>query len=142
MKRFFCTVFLLGIVTGCVEDKPRPEGNLEVVPLQVVNHSFEAVEVINQQRKMNISVKHHIRDQDVYVECYIPSFTFKERGGNKVDGEGHLQLSVDGKVVDHIQTAAFVIRGLEKGTHTFEIEVVHNDSTSYELKKSWNATIQ
>lgn len=141
MKRLVIMFLILSITTGCVEDKPRPEGNVEILPLQVVNHTAQAVEVINQQQKMNLTVKHHVRDQNVYVECYIPSFTFKEKGGKKVNGEGHIRVSVDGEKMNDINTAAFVVKGLDRGRHEILLEVVHNDLTTYNMKKSWNVTI-
>jgi hypothetical protein len=124
-----------------VEDKPRPEGKLEIVPLDVTSVSNEAIEVVNQQNKQSLLIKHHIRNQDVYVECYIPNFTFKEKGGNKVKGEGHITVHVDGKKVDDMNTAAFIVKGLDKGVHEMTVEVVHNDSTSYNLKKTWTVSI-
>lgn len=142
MKRLYAFVLLLFVLTGCVEDKPRPEGKLEIVPLHVTNVLNDSVEVVSQQHDESINIKHHIRNQNVYVECYIPNFTFKEKRGNKVKGEGHLILHVDGEKVDDMNTAAFIVKGLEKGVHEMSVEVVHNDSTSYNLKKTWNVTIQ
>ena len=136
---FSCFVWVL---TGCVEDKPRPEGNVNIVPLQVVNTSQSAVEVVSQKNSNDLVVNYHVRGQDIFVECYIPSFTFKEKGGMNVDGEGHMRVFVDGDRVEEISTAAFIIKGLEKGKHQLVIEVVHNDSTSYLMKKSWNVYIK
>ncbi|WP_051475546.1 hypothetical protein [Bacillus sp. J37] len=133
---------LLCILSGCVEDKPRPEGSMSVVPLDIVEASESAIEVSSLKQPIDIVVNHHVRGQNIYVECYIPSFTFKEKGGANVNGEGHIQVYVDGKRVDEISTAAFIIKGLEKGKHHLMIEVVHNDSSDYQLKKSWNVNIK
>jgi len=143
MYRFilFFTCFVWAL-TGCVEDKPRPEGGISVVPLQIIDTSQSAIEVVSQKQPRNLVVNHHVRGQNVYVECFVPSFTFKEKGGMKVNGEGHVNVFVDGKRVEEISTAAFIIKGLEKGNHQLKVEVVHNDSSSYNLKKSWNVSIK
>lgn len=80
-----------------------------------------------------LHVNHHVRGNDVYLECMIPNFTFKQSGGHKTEGEGHLNVIVDGQRTEKISTAAFIIKGLTKGEHTLKIQVVHNDLTNYNL---------
>jgi hypothetical protein len=53
-----------------------------------------------------------------------------------------MNLYVDEKKTDEIHTAAFIIKGLEKGTHTISLELLHNDSSKYHLKKTWNVTVK
>jgi hypothetical protein len=142
MKRLLALVFILIGMTGCVEDKPRPEGNVILVPLHVTNVSNDVVEVVSQSQLASLNIKHYVRNKDVYVECYIPNFSFKEKGGNKVSGEGHIEVSVDGKKIDDMNTAAFIVKGLDRGVHEMMVEVVHNDSTTYDLKKIWTVSIQ
>lgn len=81
-----------------------------------------------------IHVEHHVRGNDVYLECIISNFTFKQSGGLKKDGEGHLNVVIDGQRTEKISTAAFIIKGLSKGEHTLKIQVVHNDLTNYPLE--------
>ncbi|MEH7383915.1 hypothetical protein V7147_00680 [Bacillus sp. JJ1521] len=82
----------------------------------------------------NIQVEHHVRGSDVYLECIIPNFIFKQSGGQKKDGEGHLNVIIDGKRTEKISTAAFIIKGLSRGEHSLKIQVVHNDLTKYPLE--------
>jgi hypothetical protein len=142
MMRLVVFCLMIMILTGCVGDKPRPKGMVEIVPLQMTNVSKDVVEVISQQQNHSLSVKHHVHEHDVYVECFIPNFFFKEKGGSKINGEGHVTVYIDGKKVNDMYTTAFIVRGLEKGIHEMIVEVVHNDSTSYNLKKTWDVTIQ
>jgi hypothetical protein len=142
MKRLLTLVFILIGMAGCVEDKPRPEGSVKLVPLNVMNVSNDVVEVVSQNQLASLNIKHYVRNKDVYVECYIPNFSFKEKGGNKVSGEGHIEVFVDGKKIDDMNTAAFIVRGLDRGVHEMMVEVVHNDSTTYDLKKTWTISIQ
>ncbi|WP_142385601.1 hypothetical protein [Metabacillus schmidteae] len=143
MSRFilFFLCFVL-VLSGCVEDKPRPEGNASVVPLQILDTSQSAIEAVSLKQSEKLVVHHHVSGQNIYVECFIPSFTFKEKGGSKVDGEGHIIVYVDGERVDEISTAAFILKGLKQGKHQLAVEVVHNDSTRYNLEKSWEVYIK
>ncbi|KKI93958.1 hypothetical protein WQ54_01530 [Bacillus sp. SA1-12] len=113
-----------------------------MIPIQVAEASKDVIEVVSQNRESSFMIKHHVRNRSVYVECYIPNFKFKKTGGNKVAGEGHLSVYVDGKKVDDMNTAAFVVKGLEPGNHVMTVEVVHNDSSSYNLKKTLEVNIQ
>ncbi len=143
MNRFILFLFCVALIlTGCSQDKPRPEGGVNIIPLQVVDKQNPTVEVISQRQKRELTVSHHVRGQNVYVECYVPSFTFRDRAVGKINGEGHVRVSIDGERMDDIYTAAFIVKGLEKGHHQILVEVVHNDSTSYDMKKSWNVLIK
>lgn len=93
-------------------------------------------EISELEIERNIQVEHHVRGNDVYLECIIPNFTFKQSGGQKKDGEGHLNVTIDGKRTEKISTAAFIMKGLSKGGHTIKIQVVHNDLTKYPLEHS------
>ncbi|MFS0823733.1 hypothetical protein [Bacillus sp. 1P02SD] len=108
-----------------------------------INEISVAAENINQpyfsetsevEIERSFEVEHQVRGNDVYLECIISNFTFKQSGGQKRDGEGHLNVMVDGKRIEKISTAAFIIRGLSKGEHTLTIQVVHNDLTKYPLE--------
>jgi hypothetical protein len=142
MKRLLFLGLICFLLSGCTQDKPKPEGSVEIIPLQVSNMKNSAVEVVSQQQNATLTIKHHVRNQNVYVECFIPHFTFKDKGGKRVTGEGHIVLYVDGKKVEDMNTAAFIVKGLDKGVHDMKVEVFHNDSTSYNLKKSWQINIQ
>ncbi|THE14357.1 hypothetical protein E1I69_03530 [Bacillus timonensis] len=103
------------------------------VAAQNINQtSFSETSEVENERFLQ--VEHHVRGNDVYLECIIPNFTFKQSGGQKRDGEGHLNVIVDGKRIEKVSTAAFIIKGLSKGEHTLTIQVVHNDLTKYPLE--------
>lgn len=55
----------------------------------------EAVETAVQPRQLNVT--HHVKGSNVYIECYIPNFSFSDKRGEKVNGEGYLNLYIDGK---------------------------------------------
>ena len=68
MNRFilFFSCFVL-ILTGCVEDKPRPKGSMSVVPLQILDRSQSAIEVVSLKQSNKLVVHHHVRGQNIYV---------------------------------------------------------------------------
>jgi hypothetical protein len=89
------------------------------------------------ESNQNITVKHKVVNGDVYIECFVPNFSFTQKGQNsKKNGEGHLLLYINGSKVDEIYRAAFIVKDLPAGKHKIKVEVVHNDSSPYNgLKK-------
>lgn len=88
-------------------------------------------------------VKYDVKEKDIYVECFVKDFTFsKERAGLlKQDGEGHVQLFINGNKVDSIYTSSFIIKELPVGTYTIRIELVHNDYTPYGISKEFEVNL-
>ncbi|WP_243289993.1 hypothetical protein [Bacillus sp. FJAT-47783] len=122
---------LLVLLAGCTNDKPTPEG--------VTHDTVPTIEVLNMQElshstDQSMSVRHHVRGNRVYVECYVSHFTFSE-------GNGYLQLSIDGNKIKRLRTAAFVIKDLSKGKHQIKVELVKNDHSKQVLKKEWTVDI-
>jgi len=52
-------------------------------------------------------------------------------GGAKKVGEGHFKFTVDGTSAGTGNSKIHVLSGLSLGSHTVEVELVHNDGTSY-----------
>ncbi|MDX8364942.1 hypothetical protein [Cytobacillus sp. IB215665] len=143
MKMF--TIYLLlamSIIQACGNEKPTPETDVTVLSVRDNNLDKVAIQATTQQTTSKISITHLVKGQDVYVECYVPNFVFqKEKKANK-NGEGHIEVFVNNKKVETISTAAFVIKGLPKGTYNIKIDLVHNDSTSYQQTKEFQVTIK
>ncbi|WP_209125487.1 hypothetical protein [Alkalihalobacillus sp. BA299] len=112
---------------------------IRIIPM----HGNGVVQVSVSKEKRLMTVNHEVKGTDVYVECVIDQFTFtKEKAGkNHVDGEGHVQLFVDGQRVDSIYQAAFIIKGLPSGEHTIKIEVVKNDYELYGISEEFTVQI-
>lgn len=136
--KWLLTIFslVLVFVTGCTEDKPRPKGMVgDVIPVQVNDISNDIVAVVSQKPKDTFDINYHTREQNVYVECFIPGFHFEK-------GEGFLNVTVDGQKKNEIYTAAFILKGLDKGDHNIVVEVVHSDETFENMKKTFKVKIQ
>ncbi len=143
MGRTIIILLIIGLLaTGCSKDRPRALTELEIIPVSYTEEGKNVLEVISQQKTKAIKINHHIKNKDVYVECYIPDFVFKEKGGSRKNGEGHLGILVDGKLIDEIYTAAFILKNFPKGEHSLKVEVFHNDSSSYNLSKTWIVSIK
>lgn len=121
-----------------------PVGQVTADEVQVIPmHGNGIVQVSVSKDKRLLTVNHEVKGTDVYVECIIDQFTFaKEKAGkNHVDGEGHIQLFVDGQRVDSIYQAAFIIKGLPSGEHTIKIELVKNNYDLYEISEEFTVQI-
>lgn len=140
--KWLAMLTLLTVMAACSPEKPVPEGNKKdsIVPTEIHESDRNAIETMNSQIR-KFQVRHHVEGNNVYEECYVPDFTFNGERNTKKEGEGHIVLYIDGKKKSDIYSAAFIIKGLSKGRHTINLELVYNDSTSYQLKKEWIVNI-
>lgn len=46
-------------------------------------------------------------------------------------GDGHFTMSVDGGEAVHVASKTYTLEGIEPGSHTLRVELVHNDHSSY-----------
>ncbi|MEB1809963.1 MAG: hypothetical protein LPK26_22155 [Bacillaceae bacterium] len=140
---FKSILILFSVIVGLFS----PMGQVTADELQEVQvipmHGNGIVQVSVSKDKRLLTVNHEVKGSDVYVECIIDQFTFaKEKAGkNHVDGEGHIQLFVDGQRVDSIYQAAFIIKGLPSGEHTIRLELVKNNYDLYEISEEFTVQI-
>ncbi|MCC3357594.1 hypothetical protein [Bacillus sp. REN16] len=132
MYQVLLPLYFLSILVIQINEKP-------VAAERISSPDFSLISEYEMER--TIQVEHHVRGNNVYLECVIPNFTFKQSGGLKQDGEGHLNVIIDGTRTEKVSTAAFIIHGLSSGEHTLKIQVVHNDFTKYPLEHTINVQI-
>ncbi|MFC3882701.1 hypothetical protein ACFOU2_04000 [Bacillus songklensis] len=136
------SICLAALLLGaCSNDKPKPETRMEVVPMNVVQTKEEAVETLKSSSNRSMIVHQHVRGNNVYVECIVNNFSFAETGQNTQDGKGYLQLYVDGKRMEPISQAAFIIKNLAPGKHTIQLELMKSSKKSYGLSKTFEVVI-
>ncbi|MBN8250204.1 hypothetical protein LZP85_14220 [Priestia flexa] len=128
MRVILCLLACIFSLVGCQNDKPKPETNKEMVSFS----GQAAMETIGTEKQL--VVHQHVRGANVYVECIINGFSFN-------DGNGFLEVKVDGKAINPITQAAFVIKALPKGSHQITIELMKNEQESYDLKESFTIKI-
>ncbi|MBD3210913.1 hypothetical protein GF318_06045 [Candidatus Micrarchaeota archaeon] len=68
---------------------------------------------------------------DVTLVLSSQNLVLMPPGGTKQTGEGHFRLTLDGTVMGTFASKIHVIEGLGPGSHTLEVELLHNDGTSY-----------
>ncbi|MBA2874110.1 hypothetical protein HNR31_000880 [Anoxybacillus caldiproteolyticus] len=118
------SLFFLLIMTACGNDKPEPETN-----------SNRIVPVVSQHQPTSpMHVKHEIKGKDVFVECIVTGFTFQK-------GAGHIDVYLNGKKINEVFTAAFVIRGLPTGKHTIRLELVDDGGRKSSLSHEFEVNI-
>ncbi|UXH45532.1 hypothetical protein [Rossellomorea vietnamensis] len=130
MKKMMLLAFALLVLSGCKEKMPEPE-----------SFSFaNKVEAANREQK-TVSIKHMVQGNQVYIECIVPGVTFTtEKKGAK---KGKIIVrSNTGNLYKEYHTAAFVIKGLPKGVHLLNVEIVGKNNQSFGMKDQFYVTIQ
>ncbi|HWO95111.1 MAG TPA: hypothetical protein VNM45_01910 [Bacillus sp. (in: firmicutes)] len=126
---------------GCSNDKPKPETKVDIVPMNVVEAREEAVETLKPSIKRSMVVHQHVKGRSVYVECIINDFSFSASEHNEQDGKGYVQIYVDGKKLNVVSQAAFIIKNLPAGKHTIKLEVMKNKNESYGLSETFDVSV-
>jgi hypothetical protein len=141
LKQILFVISLL-ILSACGTDDPKPP-EASLAPNNLVSTLGDAVVASAAISKDNLTVRHNVKNKNVYVEVVIPGFNFSSDGKTKkVDGEGYIHLYLNGKKVDEIHQAAFIVKGLPSGKHDLKIELVKNDSSSYGIEEEFSVTVE
>ncbi|AYA75299.1 hypothetical protein DOE78_07560 [Bacillus sp. Y1] len=137
MVRKMVFVFLIGLLlNACHKDIPDPEVKREVsiVPMHTVRAENDVV-VLGMKSEQSFSVQHHVKENNVYVECFIPDISFTNRNTSLI-------VSVDGEQKKVVTTAAFIIKGLSKGSHQIQLQVVEKNQRREDMKKDFQVLIR
>lgn len=124
------------MVSACKKEMPEPEMNLKVIPMSTV-HAEDDMPVSMDKNGEDFIVQHHVKEDSIFVECILPDISFRENSRK----QGKIIVYVDGKKKDEITTAAFIIKGLPKGTHQILLEVVKPNNEPYQLQKEFTVSI-
>jgi hypothetical protein len=94
----------------------------------------------NINQTPSLVVQTSIKDKNVYVECILTGISFRqsEQNSKKV---GKLVIYVDGKKTDVVNSAAFIIKGLQPGQHGVKLEVVDLKNEPYGIRKEFLVNI-
>ncbi len=68
---------------------------------------------------------------DVNLVMSTSNLILRSKGGSKKIGEGHFKITLDNGASDTSSSKIYVLSGVDEGSHTVEVELVHNDGTSY-----------
>lgn len=141
MKLLWITLVNIGLLLGCSQDKPKPETfmNIEVTPIEMLqNQEPAAVVAVNQEVKsQEMYIKHQVKGKNVYIECFIPNFSFKNSSRN-----GYLSLYIDNKKIKNVTTAAFIVKGLSEGKHLIKLKMTNHPLGDQDIKKEFWVNIK
>ncbi|WP_078547352.1 hypothetical protein [Litchfieldia alkalitelluris] len=144
MKQGIFIVLSFFIVAGCTNDKPVPEASYPVeVDFKEDNVSEQNIQQVSTMKvnpeRNRLMIQKEVVGKNVYVECFISNFSFRKNNLN--EDFGFIELFVDGKKVDEIMTAAFIIKGLTKGTHLIRVDL-NKVSADRTLSEEFEVTIR
>ncbi|WP_258535577.1 hypothetical protein [Bacillus sp. 03113] len=135
-KYFFSLFFVLLVITGCRKDLPEPE-----TKVNVMHRNTNSIPVLLniQQQTTPFVVQYEVRGKNVFVECFLRDVSFRSNSNKK---NGKIHLFIDGEKKDEIRSAAFIIKGLSKGKHLIELNIVKPDNKPYQLRKKFSVVIE
>ena len=128
--RFMVPLFLPIFMVACQKEIPEPETKM------ISSYSNEAVFVTANELAMvdPFFIRHQVKGNDVYVECRIKGVSFRNDLATII-------LTVDGKRMDEINHPAFIIKGLQKGSHQIKLEIMKKSQNIASTTKEFIVTI-
>lgn len=127
MKKLIIYMIVILTIAGCSQRLPEPEAE-----------KAKAMEPTGISKK-DITVRHSVLGSSIYIECFIPGVSFADRTDGGQSGKALLYM--DGQLYNEYDTAAFVVKGIPQGVHTFTIEIVGKDNRPLGISKKFTATI-
>ncbi|KMK96625.1 hypothetical protein [Rossellomorea marisflavi] len=122
-RRTLLAIGLVTVLSGCRDTPPEPKSVAASAHVQ-----------------NSLSVKHLTRGNEVLVECIATGVTFTDQQKGATAGKIVIR-SATANVYEEHRTAAFIIKGMPKGTHLIELDVVGMDNKSLGMKKKFYVTI-
>lgn len=101
------------------------------------------VEVENLTQS-NMEVSHKVVGNELHMDFDLGNFqlSLENVGKEKVEGEGHIHLYIDGQKVMKIYEPHYVWKNLEPGRHQVKVELAHNDHDLYGVEELFYVTIE
>lgn len=135
-KKYIACLILFIFLQGCQKDVPEPEVKFHVIPMSTI-HAEHDMPVLMEQRKDEFLVQHHVKGNSVFVECMVSNISFRDNSKK----QGKIIVHIDGKKKEEITSAAFIIKGLTKGTHHVKLEIVNLQNEPFDLQKEFTVSI-
>jgi hypothetical protein len=88
-------------------------------------------------------VSHEVVGNDLHLNFDLTDFQLSLENLNqeKIAGQGHIHLYIDGQKVMKIFEPHYVWKSLEPGEHQIRLELVHNDHEPYGVEESFSITV-
>jgi hypothetical protein len=119
--------------------------------LLLVNYFFQDTDVSrskqvpsSNQQEVSMKSKHEIVGNDLHLEFELTNFTLSLENVNKekIQGEGHIHLYIDGKKMTKIYDKSYVWKALAKGKHKIRVELAHNDHETYGIEETFEINVK
>src|SRR6476620_249193 len=128
--RLMVPLILPIFIVACQKEIPEPETkDISFYPYEAILASAKELGKIDP-----FFISHQVKGNDVYVECRIKDISFR-------NDFAILILTIDGKKMNEINHPAFVIKGLQKGTHQIKLEILKKNEKISSATKEFNVTI-
>ena len=128
--RLMVPLFLPIFMVACQKEIPEPETkDISFYPYEAIHASAKELGEADP-----FFISHQVKGNDVYVECRIKDISFRNDLAIMV-------LTIDGKKMNEINHPAFIIKGLQKGTHQIKLEIMKNGKKISSGTKEFNVTI-
>ena len=128
--RFMVPIFFTIFMVACQKEIPEPETK------DISFHSDEAI-LASAKELPEVDpffISHQVKGNDVYVECRIKGVSFR-------NDHAIMVLTIDGKKMNEINHPAFIIKGLQKGTHQIKLEIMKKNEKRVSATKEIKVTI-
>ncbi|PLR84088.1 hypothetical protein CVD25_12780 [Bacillus canaveralius] len=135
-------LFVLVCLTGCQSELLAPETGTTVraESLPAVISENSTVFAFKQAENETFSVQHHVKGNNVFVECFVTGISFRAPHETGKE-QGKIVVYVDGEKREEVTAAAFIIKDLSPGTHRIKMELVNPYNQPYQLKNEIHVTI-
>ncbi|OLS41985.1 hypothetical protein [Bacillus sp. MRMR6] len=121
LKVFILTIFVIGAIAE--------------IHLPVLNDSSN----VYAEEQPSFFVQYETKNKDLLVQCILTGISFRETNSGKKTGK--LIVSVDGKKVQEVTAAAFIVKDLPVGEHKVKLDVVDLNHKPFGLTKEFMVNI-
>jgi len=127
MRKLIVFGILLVLLFGCIGEEPVVEvpGDNETEAPVVLVPSFE---IISPDSDEVVLTTEELGAADIVISTQN---LILRQSGSKKDGEGHFVFTLDDVDTFSVYNKVFTLENLAQGQHTLEVEIVHNDGSSY-----------
>jgi hypothetical protein len=120
-KMFVLTIFLIGWTAA--------------IHLPVLNNNSK----VYAEKQPSFFVQYETKNKDLLVQCILTGISFRETNSGKKIGK--LIVSIDGKKLQEVTAAAFIIKDLPVGEHKVKLDVVDLNNKPFGLTKEFMVNI-
>jgi len=97
-----------------------------------------------QSHQPTLEVSHTVEGNNINFQFKVEHFdlSFENVSKEKVHGQGHIHLYLDGEKVAKVYDEQYVLKNVPQGTHDIKIELAHNDHESLGVVKNLKIEIK